>query len=88
VWVIPTHWALAISRLLELLLAPFGKEPTFNTWRVRFSAMTKYYSITKAKQRLGYQPLVSLEEGIKRGVKKVMTRYGWDKKGAVEKKTQ
>jgi sterol-4alpha-carboxylate 3-dehydrogenase (decarboxylating) len=86
--VIGTGWALFIARLLELVLGIFGKQPTFNRMSVRFSAMTRYHSIVKAKQRLGYEPLVSLEEGIRRGVPEVMGRFGWDKKGAAEKKTQ
>jgi sterol-4alpha-carboxylate 3-dehydrogenase (decarboxylating) len=48
--------------------------PNFTKSRVRFSTLTRYYNITKAKQRLGYAPIVSLEEGIKRGVQDVLAR--------------
>ena len=46
--------------------------------------MSKYHSINKARQRLGYEPLVTLDEGIKRGVQYILEQ---DKK-AGEKKGQ
>jgi len=88
VWVLASGFALAIASIMEFILGIFGKEPSLSTYKVRFSVMTRYYSIVKAKQRLGYQPLVSLEEGIRRGVKEVMRRPGFDKRSAAEKKTQ
>jgi sterol-4alpha-carboxylate 3-dehydrogenase (decarboxylating) len=36
--------------------------------------MTRYYNIDKAKQRLGYTPLVGLQDGIKRGVADALYR--------------
>ncbi len=30
--------------------------------------MTRYYDCSKAKRRLGYKPIVSLQEGIQRAV--------------------
>ena len=30
--------------------------------------MTRYYNISKAKQRLGYKPIVNLDYGVKRAV--------------------
>lgn len=88
VWVIPTGWAFVIARILAFVVGIFGRTPTFTPVAVRFSSMTRYYNITKAKERLGYEPLVTLEEGIRRGVPEVMARFGWDKKRAAEKKTQ
>lgn len=88
VWVLGIGFALVIARIMEFILGIFGKEPSLNTYKVRFSVMTRYFSIVKAKQRLGYQPLVSLEEGIRRGVKEVMSRPGFDKRSVAEKKTQ
>lgn len=88
VWVISTGWALFIASIMEIILGIFGKEPSLNRVKVRFSAMTRYHNIAKAKQRLGYEPQVSLEEGIRRGVPEVMSRLGLDKKVAAEKKTQ
>jgi len=34
--------------------------------------MSKYHSISKARARLGYEPIVSLEEGIRRGVEYIV----------------
>ena len=88
VWVLSTGFAFTIAGIMEFILGIFGKEPSLSTYKVRFSVMTRYFSIVKAKERLGYQPLVSLEEGIRRGVKDVMSRPGFDKRSAAEKKTQ
>ncbi|RAL66109.1 hypothetical protein DID88_005766 [Monilinia fructigena] len=42
---------------------------TKGTEHVNFSCMTRYFNIDKARTRLGYVPLVSLDEGIKITVK-------------------
>jgi sterol-4alpha-carboxylate 3-dehydrogenase (decarboxylating) len=36
---------------------------------IRFSTMTRTLNIDKAKRRLRYQPKVSMQEGIERGVR-------------------
>jgi sterol-4alpha-carboxylate 3-dehydrogenase (decarboxylating) len=74
VWHIGADMAITIANLAEWALWPFGKSPNLTKSRVRFSTLTRYYNITKAKQRLGYAPIVSLEEGIKRGVRDVLAR--------------
>ncbi|CAI4216768.1 unnamed protein product [Parascedosporium putredinis] len=40
----------------------------FLSERIVYSSMTRYYNINKAKERLGYRPIVSLEEGVNRAV--------------------
>lgn len=60
---------LVLGFLSEIFFALIGKPPTFNRQRIVFSCMTRYYNITKAKSRLGYQPLVPLEVGLRRAVK-------------------
>ena len=36
--------------------------------------MTRYYNIDKAKRRLGYKPIVGLEDGVRRGVADAIKR--------------
>ena len=42
--------------------------------QVQYTCMTRYFNINKAKQRLGYSPIVSMDEGIRRGVKDALYR--------------
>ncbi|KAK3693845.1 3-beta hydroxysteroid dehydrogenase/isomerase family-domain-containing protein [Podospora appendiculata] len=67
--VLPRGLGIVLGYLSEVFFGIIGKPPTFNRQRIIFSCMTRYYDITKAKKRLGYKPLVSLEEGVRRSVK-------------------
>jgi sterol-4alpha-carboxylate 3-dehydrogenase (decarboxylating) len=68
VWELP-EWLLGpIGGLAETVLGLLGKTPNLTRRVVRYSCMTRYYSCEKAKQRLGYSPLVPLDEGLARGV--------------------
>lgn len=51
------HLSLFFSGLLK-------KEPGLTAFRAKVTCATRYHDITKAKQLLGYEPEVSLEEGI------------------------
>ncbi|KAL9111294.1 MAG: hypothetical protein Q9227_004171 [Pyrenula ochraceoflavens] len=46
-----------------------GRKPGLTRTRVKYSSITRYYSCDKAKMRLGYQPIVGLEETFARCVK-------------------
>lgn len=64
---IPTALALMIAILLEWLvyLASLGRKQTTKlSLGLRFGCMTRTFCIDKAKKRLGYKPLVNMEEGI------------------------
>jgi sterol-4alpha-carboxylate 3-dehydrogenase (decarboxylating) len=74
VWHLGAEFAISIAGLMEWVLWPLGKTPNLTKSRVRFSTLTRYYNITKAKERLGYAPIVSLQEGIERGVADVLAR--------------
>lgn len=69
VWVLPRTVGLLLGYLSEVYFAMIRRPPTFNRQRIIFSCMKRYFDISKAKDRLGYQPLVGLEEGIERSVK-------------------
>ncbi|MCJ1331954.1 erg26, C-3 sterol dehydrogenase [Thelotrema lepadinum] len=71
-WVMPTTLALIIATMLEWIywVVFFGKRQSlFRTLTVRQSTITRTFNISKAKRRLGYMPLLSVHEGVKRGVK-------------------
>jgi len=45
-----------------------GTTPGLSQKLVLFSQMNRWYDISKARDRLGYVPRVSLEEGLRRAV--------------------
>ncbi|KAF9201356.1 erg26, C-3 sterol dehydrogenase [Haplosporangium sp. Z 27] len=69
--IINFHAALVIAFLSEMasmikrLLGKEAKEG-FTRVRVRYISYNRYFNITKAKTLLGYEPVVSYKEGIKR----------------------
>ena len=69
VWVLPKGLAMNIAYILEAVLNLFGKKPSLQSSAVKFSTIPRYYNIGKAKNRLDYRPIVSLQEGVRRAVK-------------------
>ncbi|KAF1346957.1 hypothetical protein BDV97DRAFT_300271 [Delphinella strobiligena] len=69
IWTIPKGVALFIAWILECIgfLTKKG-EPNLTQTKVHYSCMTRYYNIDKARRRLGYKPIVSADDGLKRGV--------------------
>jgi sterol-4alpha-carboxylate 3-dehydrogenase (decarboxylating) len=67
-WVLSRDVGLVLGYLSEFFFGLIGKPPTFNRQRIVFSCMTRYFDISKAIGRLGYEPLYTLEEGIIRSV--------------------
>jgi nucleoside-diphosphate-sugar epimerase len=59
----PIQWA---GDLVEALCVPLGLEPPLHRRRVDFWTKSRAFSIEKARRRLGYEPRVSLDEGIAR----------------------
>ncbi|KAL5606832.1 uncharacterized protein BROUX77_004025 [Berkeleyomyces rouxiae] len=68
VWQLPRGLGLVLGYVSEVVFSILGKPPTFNRQRIIYSTMTRYFDISKARQRLKYKPIVSLDEGIKRAV--------------------
>lgn len=62
----PVYWA---SWLVEKLCNLVGIEPPLHPRRVGFFTKNRDFSIEKAKTLLGYQPDVSVEEGMRRTIK-------------------
>jgi len=69
VWVISKEVGMPLASITQLVATITRRPSKFTPRGVKFSCMTRYYNITKAKQRLGYKPLVSLREGAERSVK-------------------
>ncbi|CAE5959548.1 unnamed protein product [Arabidopsis arenosa] len=69
---IPASLMMPIAYLVELaykLLGPYGmKVPVLTPSRVRLLSCNRTFDSSKAKDRLGYSPVVPLQEGIKRTI--------------------
>ncbi|XP_010500258.1 PREDICTED: 3beta-hydroxysteroid-dehydrogenase/decarboxylase-like isoform X2 [Camelina sativa] len=69
---IPAIIMMPIAHLVELvykLLRPYGmKVPVLTPSRVRLLSCNRTFDSSKAKDRLGYAPVVPLQEGIKRTI--------------------
>ncbi|KAK4635251.1 Sterol-4-alpha-carboxylate 3-dehydrogenase, decarboxylating [Fulvia fulva] len=75
VWTLSKDFGLFLATLMEWIFFMFrlGK-PNLTRQQVRYTCMTRYYNIDKAKRRLGYRPLVKLDEGIRKGVADALYR--------------
>lgn len=69
VWVLPKDLMLTLGGAAEWVMWVVGRQPKLTRRQVKYSCMTRYYDISKAKRRLGYVPLVGLQDGIERAVK-------------------
>jgi len=74
-WTLSKDVALLIASLLGWIFWLLRKgEPTLTNQRVTYATIARYFSIDKAKRRLGYRPIVGLEEGIRKGVRDALYR--------------
>lgn len=75
VWVLSKEIGLIIATIIEWIFWIFrlGK-PNLTRQQVQYSCMTRFYNIDKAKRRLGYRPVVALEDGVRRGVQDALYR--------------
>ncbi len=86
VWVIEKEFGLFIVWFIEWLFwLAGGRIPNLTRKKVKYSSLTRYYNIDKAKEILGYQPEVGVEEGVQRTVKWFKER---DEQGGPEKISQ
>jgi len=74
--ILPRSVGLVLGYFSEWFFWIINKPSTFSRQRIIYSCMTRYYDISKAKKRLGYQPIVSLDDGIKRSVKWTLEQQG------------
>ncbi len=80
VWVIGKDMGLALASLVEwgFWLAG-GRVPNLTRQKVKYSIMTRYYCIDKARVRLGYAPKWGMEEAVRRTVASFRDREGEEK---------
>ncbi|KKY21490.1 putative c-3 sterol dehydrogenase c-4 decarboxylase [Phaeomoniella chlamydospora] len=62
-------FAMPLGMLAQAVTTMMGRESKFTPQTVRFSCMRRYFNCSKAKQRLGYRPLIGLEEALIRSCK-------------------
>lgn len=75
VWALSKDLGLIIAVIMEWIFFLFKMgNPNLTRQRVQYMSMTRYYNIDKAKLRLGYAPVVSMDEGVRRGVKDALFR--------------
>ncbi|KAI9098234.1 3-beta hydroxysteroid dehydrogenase/isomerase family-domain-containing protein [Phlyctochytrium arcticum] len=81
---IPRPLGLALGHFVDALrslVRPFAAwDPTFNSFRVKVITSNRWLDITRAKEVLGYRPIVTLEEGLRRTAehwREVMLKEGW-----------
>lgn len=69
----PVVWAAAAC---ESICVPLGIEPPLHRRRVSFFRNTRAFTIAKARRVLGYEPQVSLSDGIRRTIRWYQ-EHGW-----------
>ncbi|KAL1953089.1 hypothetical protein VTO42DRAFT_3608 [Malbranchea cinnamomea] len=75
VWELPQSVLTVVGAIVEGVFGIFGKRPRLTRREVRYSCMTRYFSCEKAKRRLGYRPVVPLDEGVRRSVGYYIQRH-------------
>ena len=72
VWKLSRDLMFVIGAILEWVFWVLGRVPNLTRQQVKYSCITRYYSIDKARKRLGYAPIVDLDEGVRRGVRHIL----------------
>ncbi|GAB7356193.1 hypothetical protein MBLNU459_g6778t2 [Dothideomycetes sp. NU459] len=92
IWTISKDFGLFLASVFEMICWIFRLGvPNLTRQKVRYTCMTRYYNIDKAKKRLGYRPLVPIDDALKAGVADCIRRgaAGPPKPATVEaKKTE
>ncbi|BGP56387.1 hypothetical protein JCM8202_000335 [Rhodotorula sphaerocarpa] len=65
---LPPQIGLMVAALGEGIAYMRGKTPNMTQGKVIYSTVNRFYNIEKARRILGYEPIVGLDEGIKRAV--------------------
>ncbi|UZJ51497.1 hypothetical protein CBS101457_000817 [Exobasidium rhododendri] len=68
VWKISKDVAMPLASAAEYWNWITGRKGQFDTFKVTFTTATRYHNIEKARRLLGYEPIVGMEEAIKRSV--------------------
>ena len=68
IWTISKDWGLTIAGWAETFGWLTGRPVQFTKYKVTYTASARFYNIEKARRALGYEPIVGMEEAIKRSV--------------------
>lgn len=68
VWTLSPSFAHFYAQIAGLLAWSTGKRAQLDTFKVKVICGSRYHNIEKARRLLGYEPIISLEEGVKRSV--------------------
>ncbi|KAI8458979.1 hypothetical protein BY996DRAFT_6817082 [Phakopsora pachyrhizi] len=84
--VFPAFLAIILAYVVDFWSRLTGRPNAFKPSAVRYACASRYYNIEKARVVLSYEPIVGVEEGIKRSIE----WYVWDEeqKSELEKKTK
>ncbi|KAJ9106818.1 hypothetical protein QFC19_002945 [Naganishia cerealis] len=63
---LPSSVGIVLATLAEAWSKLTGKEAGFTRFRVKFATQKRYYNAERARRLLGYEPVVGVEEGLKR----------------------
>ena len=64
-----SRWqALVIAFVMEWVFWLKGGVAPLDRVKVKYATMNRYYDVSKAKERLGWQPKVEWKEGVRRAV--------------------
>jgi nucleoside-diphosphate-sugar epimerase len=66
---LPLKPMLVLAKIIESTFIPLGWEPPLHTRRMSFFCNNRAFSIEKAVRLLGYEPKVSLQEGVRRTIR-------------------
>lgn len=91
VWVMPRTFMLIIAHIAEWIywiLFQGKRKPNLAVMNVKYSTMTRWYNIDKAKSRLGYKPLVDIPDAITRSVDWAVKNREEQMKSGADKKAQ
>ena len=68
VWVIGQEVGNVLGSVMDWGMWCVGKKSKLTPREVKYSCMTRYYDCSKARTRLGYEPIVGLKEGVRKAV--------------------
>ncbi|KAJ9121954.1 hypothetical protein QFC24_004537 [Naganishia onofrii] len=63
---LPASVGIVLATLAEVWSKISGKEAGFTRFRVKFATQKRYYNAERARRLLGYEPVVGVEEGLKK----------------------
>ena len=64
--VLSAGMGMVLATLAESWAKLVGKEAGFTRFRVKFASSARYYNVERARRVLGYEPVVSMQEGIEK----------------------